>query len=87
MQGVFVGIRWIYTHYSYRGTAIPDAWQSKWAFRAGYYYAIKNVKLYFGYQYLDFGYRGVSPHHYNFGINLYVGKSIHFDNKQYQPWQ
>lgn len=86
LQGIFLGARWVSSYPSYRGASFPVSWENTWAIRGGYYYIIRNIKLFFSYQYLDFGYRGVSPHHYNFGINLYLGKSIHFDKKRYQPW-
>ncbi|MGC8824344.1 MAG: ankyrin repeat domain-containing protein [Bacteroidales bacterium] len=87
LQGIFIGARWVSSHHSYRGSSFPTSTENTWAIHGGYYYIFRNVKLYFSYQYLDFGFRGVSPHHYNFGVNLYLGKSIHFDNKRYQPWQ
>lgn len=87
MQGIFIGGRWVSSYPKYRGTSQSTSWKNTWAIRLGYYYKFRNIKLYCSYQYLDFGYRGVSPHHYNMGINLYLGKSIHFDHKRYQPWQ
>jgi len=86
MQGVFIGGRWVSSYHDYRGSTLPTSWKSTWAIRLGYYFIFRNIKLYGSYQYLDFGYRGVSPHHYNLGVNFYLGKSIHFDNKRYQPW-
>jgi ankyrin repeat protein len=85
-QGILLGARWIYTGYTYRGTTIHNEMEQTWAARIGYYWSFWKVKIYGAYQYIDFGHKGVSPHSYNLGVNFYIGKSIHFDNKNYQPW-
>ncbi len=86
IKGISIGIRWNNSYDSYRGATWNNSWKQTWSIKTGYYYMFKNIKLYLSYQYIDFKKQGVSPHHYNFGISFYFGRSIHFDNKNYQTW-
>ncbi len=86
-QGIFISIRPTMSYNSFRGTSIQNQW--KWYFspEAGIYHAYRWVQFNMAYQYLDFGYKGVSPHHISVGVKFYMGKSVHFNSKNYQPWQ
>jgi ankyrin repeat protein len=85
-NGLFIGIKEIYTFGSYRGTSLKAEKTFIPVAEIGLYQYFRGVQINLGYQYMDFKTEGVSPSRIDLSIKIIFGSGSSFGLNSYSLW-